>query len=192
MSGSVSICNRALISCGESQRIFSLDEETQAARACKALYDDTRKSVLESHPWGFASKRVDLGGPVTDAPVVEFSHAYLLPVDCLRVVTVFDAQGQELENEEWEREGVKIVCNCGERIYIKYTHDVADTNMFTQSFKEAFILKLAADLSEILVKQNSLSERLHGLYERKLRAAKSTSATEQSQKPYFKSQWGRR
>ena len=55
----VSIANRALALLGEN-KITNLNDETQAARSIKNMYQDSLKSILAECCWNFACKRAML------------------------------------------------------------------------------------------------------------------------------------
>lgn len=75
------LCNVALLRVGERQTIDSLEENTQAARACKSLYQSARDTCLEAFWWTFATKRLTLAESMESRDGWEF--AYAMPSDCL-------------------------------------------------------------------------------------------------------------
>ena len=54
------ICNMALGYAGVRARINSIEENTQAAQACKVYYDQYRSDLLNDYRWPFATRRRDL------------------------------------------------------------------------------------------------------------------------------------
>ncbi|XPV77045.1 MAG: hypothetical protein ACNI27_03755 [Desulfovibrio sp.] len=186
----VKICNRALAMIGEAARIINLDESSETARLCRLMYEDLLHAVLEEHPWGFAHCRKDLGGPVLPAPAFGFRFAYQVPNDCIKVLEIYDSKGTQIKEEmSWEREGDRLVIDVPNRIFIKYTRKVEDAGLYPPLFVEALVARLSAELSEPLAKQNSLTDRLWGIYNRKIARAKSSSAREQAQKRAVVGTW---
>ena len=80
----VEICNYALQAIGD-ESILTLSDKTVPAQQCNLRYDSVRRSLLEMGLWNFAIKRVSLPLSATP-PVFDFSHAFTLPSDLLRVI----------------------------------------------------------------------------------------------------------
>ena len=54
----IGICKRALLRCGVTTPISSIeDPETEEEIVCAECYDDIRLDVLTMHPWNFAKER---------------------------------------------------------------------------------------------------------------------------------------
>lgn len=87
---SVSICNAALLMVGADD-INSFSDSTTEAKLCNALYEDTRNTVLQYHPWVFSLKQIDLGGATTTAPLFDYKYSYQIPSDALRIVAAEDS-----------------------------------------------------------------------------------------------------
>ena len=137
----VAICNMALAEIGRGAQITSLDEASQAARACKLRYPYARDAVLRAYDWNFASRRVEIAkNPV--APPFEFANAYDLPADCLLVRSVFDG-----EAEKWVVEGRQILTDMGDPILVKYTAIVTDVGQFDALFVEALSARIGSDIA---------------------------------------------
>lgn len=78
----VDICNHALALLGHDREISSLDDGSAEASRCSLFYPVARDHVLAAFAWEFATAEVEV-------PASSFE----LPADCLRVVSVTDAQG---------------------------------------------------------------------------------------------------
>ncbi|WP_414488454.1 hypothetical protein [Stenotrophomonas maltophilia] len=93
-ANAVTICSNALLSLGD-RPIASFDEgqasygDLDRAKLCSALYPQVRKSVLRSHPWNCAIRRVQLS-PDAAPPAFGFTNRFLLPGDWLRTLAVGD------------------------------------------------------------------------------------------------------
>ena len=103
MTTPVSICSSALLMLGDNP-INSFSDPTDRARMAAATWDQARDFVLRSHPWNCAVKRVTLA-PTTTAPAFEWSYAFTLPGDCLRVLSV----GLDGERPPYKVEGREIL-----------------------------------------------------------------------------------
>jgi hypothetical protein len=86
MASVVDIANSALNLLGAST-ISALTDDSKNARLCNQRYEPVRNRVFRSHAWNCLTKRVQLAQDTT-APIVEYSYAYTLPSDCLRVLKI--------------------------------------------------------------------------------------------------------
>lgn len=85
----VSICSNALLLLG-AKTISSFDENNDRARLASNLFESVRDSMLRSHPWNCAVKRVSLA-PDLDVPAFDFDNQFTLPGDFMRVLSVGEA-----------------------------------------------------------------------------------------------------
>ncbi len=97
------ICSNALMMLGDNA-IASLTEDSDRARLANALWEPVRDMVLRGHPWNCAVKRVSLG-PDATAPAFDYTHAFTLPSDWLRTLSV----GEEGERPEYRIESGKVL-----------------------------------------------------------------------------------
>ena len=86
MASVVSMCNSALNLLGAST-ISALTDDSKNARLCNQRYEPIRDRVFRGHAWNCLHKRIQLAQNST-APVVEYSNAYALPADCLKVFLI--------------------------------------------------------------------------------------------------------
>jgi len=168
----VAICNMALASVGRGAQITSLDEASQAARACKLRYPYARDACLRAYDWNFAAKRAELAKNAA-APAFEYANAYDLPADCLIVRSVFDG-----ESEKWVVEGRQILTDMGDPIFIKYTSAVTDAVRFDPLFVDALAARIASDIAVQLSESVSRSQGLWQVYQAKLVEARRRDAQE--------------
>lgn len=168
----VAICNLALAGIGRGAQITSLDEASQAARACKVRYPFARDAVLRAYDWNFASKRAELPKNAT-APSFEFANAYDLPADCLLVRSVYLG-----EADMWVVEGRQILTDLGDPIQIKYTKRETDTAVFDPLFVDTLAARIAADIAVQLTESAARAQQLWQLYQGKLVEARRRDAQE--------------
>src|SRR3990167_286282 len=90
MSSQVAICNMALTKIA-APRITSIDDNTESARLCNALYNIIADEVMSEGPWTSVVTRQTLA-QLTDEPEFDFDYMYQLPVNpfCLKVLDVFE------------------------------------------------------------------------------------------------------
>lgn len=170
MTSIVSICNLALTRIG-AQTINDLEEASSAARHCKALYEPTRDSLLEKHPWRFARSRASLAALVVseaDKPR-EWSQVYALPSDSLTPLYIEPASAGTIPlhrdcytgPEYWRqqipdatppfevRAGRQIMTDEEDAVLI-YTARIEDPTRYEPLFVEALSWRLAGDLASAL------------------------------------------
>lgn len=186
------ICNSALVKLG-AERISSVDDETKRARLCKEQYEKVRNDLLMSHPWNFAIARKDLSLSATFTPKYEYTNAFAIPSDCMRVIDTSLNYGAQIGEKHWNVEidpdtHIKyLVCN-DTAVQIRYLKDV-DEVYFTPAFAEVLAMKLAVDLSYSITQSASLSQLLNAQYEAKLREVRSFDAQEGSVRTVDADDW---
>ena len=110
MASVVNICNSALNLIGAST-ISALTEDTKNARLCNQRYEPVRNRIFRSNNWNCLVKRVEIAQNTT-APVMEYSYAYALPRDNLRVLKIFNGTTDSIESDlDYKIEGKNIVTN---------------------------------------------------------------------------------
>lgn len=168
----VAICNLALAGVGRGAVITSMDEASQAARACKLRYPYARDAVLRAYDWNFAAKRASLAKN-TVAPAFEYANAFDLPADCLQVRSVYEG-----ESEMWVVEGRQIITDMGSPIKIKYTGLVTNSANFDPLFVETLAARIASDICVILTESVSRAQELWDVYRARLVEARRRDAQE--------------
>ena len=175
------ICNAALYKVGGA-RIISLSDNTREGKLCKDLYAKTRRRLLRSHPWGFATKRVSIPALIT-TPKFEFSKEYQLPADCLRVFKVEDD-----EIYPWRIEGKKLVTDNGAAL-IRYVYDNTDVSSYTDDFSDALAGALAVELSYPLSSSDTLRKEVFAYAQDSLRKARNANAQEGAGDRFYADEW---
>ena len=169
MASVVDICNSALNALGAST-IISLTENSKNARLCNQRYEPVRDAVFRSHPWNCLQKRVELAKDTT-APVFEFSNAYTLPADSLRILK---SENSNLSNNvKFRIEGKKLLTN-EDTIKILYVAKITDTTQYDTSLIETLSAKLAAELCYPITQSSTLMDRMFALYESKAKLPESS------------------
>lgn len=140
MADKVTIVNHALTILG-ADRIIDIAEDSENARKCNAVFDTLSAEVQATHPYNFGLKRLKLALSTTP-PAFEFTNAFVIPADCLRVVR------SDLDDLEvpYRIEGGMIVTNAG-TCNIKYISLITDTSKFSAAFVTTLAERIAAELS---------------------------------------------
>lgn len=170
MASEVGICNEALQEIGAG-RIVSLTQDSVEARACNAIYAETRDQLLRKYSWSFAIKRAQLAANATE-PLFDFSNAYDFPSDCLRVLLPQDADC------DWTIEGRQILTDWGAPLEVRYLRQITDPNTMDVLFRRALAGELGMKLVEPLSQSNSKWEKAKAIRDEAISEAKRTNAIE--------------
>jgi len=178
MASIVNICNSALNLIGAST-ISALTEDTKNARLCNQRYEPVRNRVFRGHNWNCLIKRVELAQNST-APVMEYSYAYALPSDCLRVLRIFNGTTNSIESDlEYKIEGKNVITN-QTTVYLVYTSLDTDPNNYDAYLREAISHQLGADLAYAITNNATLAKNLMARADERLREARFIDSTENS------------
>ena len=178
MASTVDICNSALNLLGAST-ISALTDDSKNARLCNQRYEPVRNRVFRGHAWNCLHKRVQLAQNST-APVVEYSNAYALPSDCLRVLKVHNGTTDSIASSlDYKLEGRNIVTDEG-TIYLIYIALDTDPNNYDSYLQESISHQLAADLAYAITNNATLANNYMTRADERLREARFIDATENS------------
>lgn len=157
------IANLALARLGNTT-ISDITEDSETARACLVLYDQTRREVLRSHRWNFATKRAALS-ELADAPAFGWEHQFELPSDAIRILEVGESEHGDTLSERFVIEGQALLTD-QDSVNLVYVYDCQNPELFDPLFVEALAVKMAVKLSTTLAGASSLAERLMVEYDR--------------------------
>jgi len=178
MASVVDICNSALNLLGAST-ISALTDDSKNARLCNQRYEPVRNRIFRSHAWNCLTKRVQLAQDST-APVVEYSYAYTLPSDCLRVLKIHTGATDSIESDiDYQVEGRKIKTNEG-TVYLVYIALITDPNEYDVYLQEALSASLASDIAYAVTNNATLAKNYLEVADERLREARFIDATENS------------
>ena len=178
MASVVDICNSALNLLGAST-ISALTDDSKNARLCNQRYEPVRNRVFRGHAWNCLHKRVQLAQNST-APVVEYSNAYALPADCLRVLKIHNGTTDSIASAlDYKLEGRNIVSDEG-TIFLIYIALDTDPNNYDTYLQESIAHQLAADLAYAVTNNATLADKYMTRADERLREARFIDATENS------------
>ena len=172
MASEVDIANRALQKLG-AERIVSLTQDSENARACNLVYPYVRDAELRAHPWNFAIKRAQLAADATP-PTFGPAAAYTLPTDCLRVLPT----DENWNTHDWKIEGRKILTDDSSPLDVRYICRVTDPNQYDALFIEAMACAMAQELCEQLTQSNTKAQMIRSDYTTAIRTARKLNAFE--------------
>lgn len=174
MATPVSICSNALLKLG-ARTISSFTDGTDMSTLCSNIYPEARDSLLRSHIWNFAVKRVELAADAT-APAFGYANQHTLPGDFLRLVEVVDETDYKLE-------GRKILCE-STPVQTKYIYRNDDTATYDSLFVELLTQKMVAELAYSVTRSDSKAQTEMQKFAAMLKQAKGIDAQEDPQ-PQF-------
>ena len=178
MASAVDIANSALNLLGAST-ISAFTDDSKNARLINQRYENVRNRVFRSHAWNCLHKRVQLAQNST-APVIEYTYAYALPSDCLRVLKVHNGTTDSIQSAiDYKLEGRNIVTDEG-TVYLIYVALDTDPNNYDSYLQESISHQLAADLCYAITNNATLANNYMVRADERLREARFIDATENS------------
>lgn len=146
------------------------DEDSKAAQAGAAWYDQARRDTLEAHPWKFASRRRNLAADAS-APTFEWTKKYELPPDFIRINYI----GNDWQNPDmdYDIEDGYILSNRESPLPLVYVYNLSDATKFSPKFIAALSYKLAA----LMAFEMTGNAQLVGAMEAQFSSALSSAAS---------------
>ena len=176
MASVVDICNSSLNLLGAST-ISALTDDSKNARLCNQRYAPVRNRVFRSHAWNCLHKRVQLAQNST-APVVEYSYAYALPSDCLRILKIHNGTTDSIASAlDYKLESRNIVTDEG-TVYAIYIALDTDPNNYDVYLQETIAAVLAADLAYAITNNATLAKNYLVNADERLREARFIDSSE--------------
>ena len=170
MASAVDIANSALNLLGAST-ISAFTDDSKNARLVNQRYEPVRDRVFRSHAWNCLHKRVQLAQNST-TPVVEYSFAYALPSDCLRVLKVHNGTTDSIQSDiDYKIEGRKILTN-DTSVKLVYVARITDPNEMDVLLRETISAALASDIAYAVTANATLQQRMAEKYQLKLSEAR--------------------
>lgn len=168
------IVNGALALLGV-QPISAIGEDSLPGGLAQQTYSIIRDELLASHPWGFATLRIQLVElPAPDAGT-GYDRRLQVPDDYLRIVEVIDQA-----DDAWSVEGRELWTNIDGDIWVRYIRRITAPGLFSMPFVEALEHQLAARWSETLTKSAELARKVEIKADLKLRTGRSFDGQEGS------------
>jgi hypothetical protein len=167
MATKLSIISNSLLILGHDV-LTSLSDSGRVARIAINLYDDIKQDELTSSNWNFAKQKVQLAKLTTD-PVDEFSSAYQLPSDLLKLLKITPRTNYRIY-------GDKLYTNESGVIFADYIANVGEET-FPPTFSRMLSMALAADEAIPVREDFATSQLLEQRYiKRRNRAVQADSS----------------
>lgn len=162
----VSVCSNALLLLG-AKPFSDFSEPQDHVTLCANLYPSVRDTVLRSHSWNCATKRVLLS-PLVSVPAFDFQREFQLPSDWLRTLQV----GRNGDTSPYRSEGRKILSNLAALplVYI-FRNDIPGT--WSTNLVHVMELAMAASLAYSVTASTSMAQLKTQEYKDALKVAKA-------------------
>lgn len=149
-------------------------------------YDDARQNVLRKYVWNFAKARATLSLATDYTPEFDFTDAYLLPSDFIRLLSVADpaVAASDVSDtsliRKFDIEGRYVLCNAdaAESIHLRYIRDVEEVERWDPLFRKLVVLTLALQSAYLITGNKALMQTLDGLLTREIPDAASIDGQE--------------
>lgn len=169
------ICSAALVSIGDN-KILSIDDTSVRAVVCKQKYQYVLDALFREYFWNFAIVRTVLSPDVdnlgtTITPAFGYLYQYSIPADFVRLMRV-DGGATELVMESQKFLSDQPSLN------VQYIARVAQPALWDVLFREAFIARLAYEISIPLAGSQELAKNLYSIYKDKVRMARLADGQE--------------
>lgn len=189
MPSKVQICNFALSEVtGTLINTLSKPYESKEAKVCDLFYDTVRKQVLRDFNWNFALSTYDLARLDTTNQL-GYEYTYALPNDQLKVIEIINKYSEDkivYELAHDNKYNQKVLVTDSDEALIRYVKNIEITELFDDTFVNAFYYRLASVIAKPLVGVNTGSQiqgNLFQLYQIALDQAKAIDAGEPTYEP---------
>lgn len=175
----IALCSRALLKLGAAT-ITSFDDGTAEAEVAANLYPVVRDATLSAHPWNFATGQASLPQLAAD-PAAEFAHAYQLPADFLRALSVGGGPvgpGTRARGTPYRILEDRLHADTSTAVLTYIFRP--DESGFPPFFDHLLIARLAAEFCLPLTESTSRAELLQKLANEALRQARLIDAQEET------------
>lgn len=157
--------------------------EESSAAGCDAEYEwYWASNVLYVYSTADPTTIYTSSGVEAIIPEFEFTKAYALPTNCLRVIRM------EEDNAVFVKEGNRLLTDEDEA-KIQYIAQITDEAEFSPAFVTAFAQRLAAEAAYSLTNSATVAETTYKLYIAKKREAKGIDAQEGTAKRLEELPW---
>lgn len=174
MTNDTDLANHALALISEEPITAITDTASTNARTCRTFATEARLETLRMGRWNCATKRATLT-QLALAPLGNYSYAYQLPADFLRLMEV-NGEAVRAADEYFEIEGKRLVTSA-ETVWVRYIADIG-IGACDPLLQAAIAVRLAQKIALPLSARLEQAEALEQLFQRRLKEAQSIDAKE--------------
>lgn len=168
MASAVDICNTALANLGEKANLSTITPPHANANAerCAIFYPIARDDALNRRAWSWAIERVELAATTPTVASGEYPYAFVLPSDCIRVLSIGVEETPDEQNDSLPRllEG-SVIRTTVDAVFLRYVKRVTNVNAFSPLFQRAVASLLSSHLAGALTKDPQVAEYWSTKYE---------------------------
>jgi hypothetical protein len=169
----VAVANLALIKLGQDP-ISSLTQDTTNARLVNAVFEFCRNETLESYPWSFATKTVEMASVDDEEDNLgEWNYAYQLPADFISMI-----KGEDWKQDYEIRDG--YLFSNDEPMYIEYIYENDNPQQWSYAYAMCLSWRIAAEVSYAITQSTTVAEAMMRGFEMSLKAARYANSRKKS------------
>lgn len=173
--GETEIVNMAL-DLLEEEPILSADDNRSVARWAQRNLGPVCDAMLRQHPWNWAIRRAVLPA-LADKPAFGWARAFQMPIDCLRVLPIYDPARFNGADALYEIEGRRILTDLSAPLSIRYIARVSSAD-YDPMFVQALAASLAFRMASFVTGKQSYAERMREYAREALLQAQMVDALE--------------
>lgn len=157
------IANLALGRLGVSLTISDIEvENSQQAKVIRRYFRMSLDTLLEKHPWGFATQFIPLI-LASESPTPLYAYSYQRPGDALVIVEIAEEGmfSQTVQYEDQKNRWQEVYALTGPKLYTnvrmahaKYTTRLPENMQFPNHFGRALAAQLSMDIAPQLITNN--------------------------------------
>ena len=189
MVSTIDVVNVALRRVGSS-RIIAFTEDSAEAVIANDLFDEILDDLLRQHAWNFATRRAKLAQLVV-TPTFEFDHAYTVPADWIRTVSIHpnsEGAGTMFYREEIV-DDKRVIVTSADEVFMRYIARITDPNLWSADFRNAMSMILARDFAIPLGSSNTMHANYDKLSRSAIARARSSDAMGSSPERIPRGSW---
>lgn len=176
----IQLASNALILLGDAP-ISSFNDPGAGAKAISNLYESAYLSILSSHRWNFATKKLQLAR-LSENPLNEYSYQFQLPTDMVMLITTTPSSTYKILGNKLYSDSTSIE--------IDYVFRITE-DKFPPYFTKAFEFYLATQLAIPVTEDINKMDMMQRMFERESRNARyadsqSAPATPIVDDPYIR------
>jgi len=189
LASAVDIVNLALSRLGSTANVSSIYPPEGSAQAEQAarFYPIARDTLLEMHPWNFATKRVSL--VETGTPPDSWGFSYAVPAGYVRALALLapSAQYDDITQPyiiETATDGTMLIYTNIESAMLKYIALVTDTTKFSPLFVNTLSYLLAHYMAGSMIKGSEGISVGKSMYQMAMQLLMSAASKDSSARDY--------
>ncbi len=189
MVSTFDVINVALRRVGAS-RIIDFTDDDASAKVAEDLFSEVLDDLLRQHAWNFATRRAKLA-QLTETPTFEFDHAYTMPPNWIRTVSVHpnSAGAATMLYREEQLNNKRVIVTSADEVYLRYIARIEDPNLWPPDFRNALSMVLARDFSIPLGNSNTMHINFDKLSRSAIARARSSDAMGSSPEQRPRGSW---